>query len=227
MNIAGYQGTSLIDYPKKISAVVFMRGCNLSCPYCHNKELLNEDDPGIINPDELFQILKDREGKIDAVVFSGGEPSLYKSLIPFMKRIKEETKLSIKLDTNGLEPVFIEQALPHLDYIAVDIKTEPSQYFDVLGCGYIPIEIDARLLRTKMIIEGSGLESEFRTTMYPPVIKDFNRLVHFTKRYVAKNSKLYLQDCITGNPFTREEMENFFNNLKSEWPEKEVIWRRY
>ena len=121
----------LVDYPEKLSAIVFTQGCNFTCPYCHNPELNSFEDRNIhIKEQYIIDFLKTRIGKIDAVVISGGEPTCQNDLIDFIKRIKCLGFL-IKLDTNGSNPEIIEQFLTEklIDYIAMDIKTSPEKYF--------------------------------------------------------------------------------------------------
>ena len=101
MKAAYLQKTSFIDYPGRISAVVFTQGCNFRCPYCHNPELVvPERYCGTIRIEDIFSFLEKRRGKLDAVVITGGEPTLQADLVPFMQRIRSMGFL-VKLDTNG------------------------------------------------------------------------------------------------------------------------------
>jgi pyruvate formate lyase activating enzyme len=162
MRIAHLQKTSLIDYPRKLSAVVFTQGCNLRCPYCHNPELV---DPGLFsNPvdvDEVTAFLKRRKGKLDGIVITGGEPSIQKGLLGFMRQVKDLGFL-IKLDTNGtLTDVLENVAELHLaDYIAMDIKGPADKYPEIAGK---PVNLDA-ILKSILLIMDSGIDYEFRTT---------------------------------------------------------------
>src|SRR3989339_1004840 len=105
MIIAGLQKTTLIDYPGKIACTVFLAKCNFRCPFCQNKGLVeNYDDLKTIYEEELLDFLHRREKYLEGVVFSGGEPTLYKDLPDLLEKIKKETKLPIKLDTNGSNP---------------------------------------------------------------------------------------------------------------------------
>ena len=104
MKIGGLQKVSLRDYPGKISAIVFTRGCNFRCPYCHTPELV---DPGLyqecLSEEEFFSYLEIRKGKLEAVTITGGEPTIQNDLIPFIMRVKAMGRL-IKIDTNGSKP---------------------------------------------------------------------------------------------------------------------------
>lgn len=109
MKIAGIQKVSLIDYPNKISSVVFAQGCNMNCSFCHNKSLIKNDaNAKNISEDEFFNILRSRIGLIDAVVVSGGEPTLQKDLKAFIRKIKALGFL-VKLDTNGTNPKLLQE----------------------------------------------------------------------------------------------------------------------
>ncbi|MCD7879819.1 MAG: anaerobic ribonucleoside-triphosphate reductase activating protein, partial [Candidatus Gastranaerophilales bacterium] len=98
--IGGLQKTSMLDYPDKISAIVFTQGCNFRCGYCHNPSLLEMKNNSIISVDSIFEFLNKRKGKLDAVVITGGEPTLQKDLKAFIYNVKSMGFL-VKLDTNG------------------------------------------------------------------------------------------------------------------------------
>ncbi|HKI51976.1 MAG TPA: radical SAM protein, partial [Geothermobacteraceae bacterium] len=111
MPIKGYQGTSLLDFPGRIASLVFFSGCNLSCPFCHNPDLLFDvDQLPDIPPDDLLADLQTRRNFIDGVVVTGGEPTLDPELEPFLRQVKELGLLT-KLDTNGLAPLVLERLL--------------------------------------------------------------------------------------------------------------------
>lgn len=168
--IRSLQGTSLIEYPDRISSVLFTAGCNLACPYCHNPELVNVDlldrELGLSHNDVINQ-LKERSSFIDAVVLTGGEPLLYQSNIDLLKRIKEETPLAIKLDTNGTFPHRLERALQFVDYVALDLKAAPENYILATGGRARFTAVRESAL---MLINQYEVEFEFRSTMVPGVI---------------------------------------------------------
>ena len=128
MLIGGFQKCSMIDYPDKLSAIVFSQGCNFRCPYCHNPELVLPAKFNVsLKDDEIIGFLKTRIGKLDGVVLTGGEVCLQKDLIQFAEKIKDLGFL-IKLDTNGSKPDVVEKFLDKklVDYFAMDIKTSPK-----------------------------------------------------------------------------------------------------
>jgi pyruvate formate lyase activating enzyme len=162
MRIAHLQKTSLIEYPGKISAVVFTQSCNLRCPYCHNPELV---EPGLFSKpaeeNEIIAFLEKRKDKLDGLVITGGEPALQKGLLDFMQQVKDMGFL-IKLDTNGTLTDVLENAIErHLaDYIAMDIKGPAIKYHEIAGT---PVNMGAIFKSIRLIMD-SGIDYEFRTT---------------------------------------------------------------
>jgi pyruvate formate lyase activating enzyme len=170
LKIGGLQKFSLIDYPGKISTVIFTQGCNLRCPYCHNPELvLPEEFNNTINPDYVIDILKSRIGKIDCVTVTGGEPTIQENLLPFLNRIKN-LNLKIKLDTNGTFTERIREILINnlVDFIAMDIKAPCSVYNKLSG---VPVNTDSICESIDCIIN-SGVNYQFRTTLVPGLHTD-------------------------------------------------------
>ena len=182
--IGGVQKTSLLDFPDKISAIVFTQGCNFKCGYCHNPQLLKSEN-GIYDVDAFFDFLKKRQGKLDGVVVTGGEATLQKDLKTFIKKVKELGFL-VKLDTNGTNPKLLKELIEEklLDYIAMDIKAPLEKYPLVTNTN-----IDTSKIQESInIIMSSNVDYEFRTTVLPSQIsiEDFNsigKLIQNAKRY--------------------------------------------
>ncbi len=162
MRIGGLQKCSLIDYPGKISAIVFTIGCNFRCPYCHNPELVNETVETEYSESEIFDFLKTRIGKLDAVVITGGEPTLHDDLIHFMEKVKSLGFL-VKLDSNGTHPYVLKEAIERkcVDYIAMDIKAPLSKYHTITG---MPTNVEA-IRESIALLMNSPVAYEFRTTI--------------------------------------------------------------
>ncbi len=162
MQIAGLQKSSLVDYPSKIAAVVFTLGCNFRCPYCHNPNILTAVSTNkLFDEAAVFDFLKTRKGKIDAVVVSGGEPTLQKDLGDFFKKLKELGFLT-KLDTNGSSPKILEYLIKEelLNYVAMDIKAPIEKYKEIAR-----VNIDTNnILKSIGILKNSKIGYEFRTT---------------------------------------------------------------
>jgi pyruvate formate lyase activating enzyme len=163
MRIGGFLKSSLIEYPGMVSAVIFTQGCNFRCPYCHNPELVEKERFGRPLPEaEILAFLEKRRGLLDAVVISGGEPTLQEDLSSFMQRIRNLGYL-IKLDTNGTNPEIISELIRKglVDYIAMDIKAPLEQYSEASG---VSCDRD-RLKASLAILSTAGIEVEFRTTV--------------------------------------------------------------
>lgn len=187
--IRSIQGTSLIEYPGKITSVLFSAGCNYACPFCHNPELLNLDlldREYCLDHDQVICELREREGFIDAVVLTGGEPLLYEMNVQLLQRIKGETSLAIKLDTNGSFPEMLRKALPLVDFVAMDLKSSPDKYIFATGGrgGFTPVRESGILLME------SGVDYEFRSTMVPGVITD-DDVIELMKEFGPGKIKRY------------------------------------
>lgn len=187
MHFGGIQRSSLIDYPGKVSSVLFLAGCNFDCPYCHNPGLVkgSKDCPSFLEEDEVFEFLEERRGFLDGVVISGGEPTLQRDLSFLCEKIKE-MGFSIKLDTNGSRPDHVQRLINNglVDYIAMDIKTDPFCYDPLIEKDSNP----ADLLSSIRIIMESDLDYEFRTTCVKRLVND--RIIESIVRLI-KNAKRY------------------------------------
>jgi pyruvate formate lyase activating enzyme len=176
--------TSLNDYPQKISSVIFFPFCNLRCPWCHNGELLNSAEDGKSPADavslaEALAVIKKRKRLIDAVVLSGGEPTMYADLAGLIARIKD-MGLLVKLDTNGLNPKALRDifgsAETSPDFIAMDLKLRPSRYINLVKKsvfltseerGRQACSIEKKLYESSGVIAASQAASEFRSLVFP------------------------------------------------------------
>jgi len=164
--IAGLQKMTLLDYPGKVACTVFLQGCNFRCPFCHNSGLLSSAGDPEIPTEELLTFLKKRQGLLDGVCITGGEPTLHKELPELIRTIKE-LGFSVKLDTNGFRPAVLKELAGMLDYVAMDIKNCPVRYGETAGLPQIPLShIEESMV---FLIEGS-LDYEFRTT----VVQEFH-----------------------------------------------------
>ena len=170
MAIKGFQGTSLLDFPRRVASLIFYGGCNLRCPYCHNPALVEDPQqyPDIPEADVLA-LLKQRQGFIDGVVISGGEPTLVPDLGEFIAQIKQ-LDLLVKLDTNGLQPRVVEDLLAQnlLDFVAMDIKTAVPRYAELS-----PHHVDVDALQSCVVLlKQAEIEVEFRTTCVPGLVEE-------------------------------------------------------
>lgn len=169
MQIGGLAKNSLIDFPGKLSSVIFFSGCNFDCPYCHNPDLASgcSPSPGVINFNEVCRFLETRQNFLDGVVISGGEPTLQTDLIKVCTQIKN-LGYPIKLDTNGSRPGVLRHLIDEglVDYIAMDLKTDPYLY-----TAYIKPNCDPHpIFSSIQIIMNAGIDYEFRTTCVKPIV---------------------------------------------------------
>jgi pyruvate formate lyase activating enzyme len=171
MIFGGLQKNSLIDFPGKVGCVLFLSGCNFDCPYCYNPDLAKDrlSSPPFLDEVWVYDFLERRKGLLDGVVISGGEPTLKKDLPPLCEKIKR-MGYPIKLDTNGSRPQVIRQLVDEglIDYIAMDIKTDPFQYSPFIKKDCNPDDI----LTSIQIIMESYLDYEFRTTCAKPIVDE-------------------------------------------------------
>jgi pyruvate formate lyase activating enzyme len=168
MIFGGIQKNSLIDYPSKVSCVLFTQGCNFRCPYCHNPQLVaSRSSQSSVFEQDVFAFLSKRKNWLDGVVISGGEPTLQDDLFDFCGRIKD-MGFAVKLDTNGSRPHVVEKLIrsKRVDYIAMDMKTDPDRYVPVIAEA-----VDPALIRASaQAILISGLAHEFRTTCVKSIV---------------------------------------------------------
>lgn len=218
MYLAGYQPLTLIDYPGKLATTVFTLGCALRCPFCHNPELIEPskeqiDRMGGNRTEEFLTFLKRRQGKLDGVCITGGEPTLHKDLIDFIRKIKDLGFL-VKLDTNGLFPDIVEDIISTglVNFWAMDIKHTPEKYHLASGRSDLSIE---RFQKSVSLIMKSGADYEFRTTVVPGIHKedDFEEIGRWIKgaQYYSlqefRPGKIYdtsLADRVTGHSISLE-----------------------
>ena len=191
MAIVGIDKLSLLDYEDKVAVVLFSKACNFRCPFCHNGDsVLNAQDE--LNFDEILAYLKTRIGLIDAVVFSGGEPTLEQDLEVKIKAVKSLGFL-IKLDTNGSNPELLEKLLDDgvVDYVAMDIKNSPSLYAQTAGVNNVNL---SSIQKSIDIIINKAKDYEFRTTL----VKEFHQKMDYDAFYslIKGAKKLYLQKFV-------------------------------
>lgn len=192
MDIGGLQKNSYIDFPGKISCVVFLRGCNFHCPYCHNPELIRQTPacPSPISADQLYAFLKARRCFLEAVVISGGEPTLQADLPQLCAAIKS-LGYPIKLDTNGSHPQMLRRLIEKelVDFIAMDIKTAPHRYHPVFHSG----RLESAIVESIGIIMNRAPAYEFRTTCAEKVVSE--RIIDAIGRLIEGADRYVLQCC--------------------------------
>jgi pyruvate formate lyase activating enzyme len=169
MNIGGLLKNSMIDYPGKLSCGIFLAGCNFDCPYCHNPDLVSgcSRRTAEFDPESVYRFIENRKGFLDGIVISGGEPTLQADLFDLCRSIKE-MGYPVKLDTNGSRPRVLKRLIAEglVDYIAMDLKTDPVKYATYIQSS---CNVDA-ILSSIDIIMDSAVAYEFRTTCVKPIV---------------------------------------------------------
>ena len=181
---------TLIDYPGHIAATVFTVGCNFRCPFCHNPELVSsiEYQVSSILERDFFDFLESRQGKLEGVCITGGEPTIQPDIVEFIRKIKE-LRYKVKLDTNGARPDILRllYAKKLLDFVAMDIKSDLENYSRTTNS-----KVDLERIKLSVdLIRNSGVDYEFRTTAVPGLHKeeDFAKIgkwLEGAKKYVLQ-----------------------------------------
>lgn len=191
MKIGGLIKFSMIDFPGKVAAILFTRGCNLRCAYCHNPELLeyNASQPDAITEEELEDFLQKRKSRLDGIVITGGEPTLQPDLADFCAKLKK-LGYQVKLDTNGTNPQVVEDLLKQklVDFIAMDIKAPFSKYEAVCQK---PVDTE-KVKQTMAIIAKYNIPHQYRTTYYKEVLTDED----IAQIQNLVNNTLVVQECL-------------------------------
>ena len=193
--IAGLQKMTLLDYPGKVACTVFLQGCNFRCPFCHNSGLLGAPEQPPIPREELLGFLKKRQGLLDGVCVTGGEPTLHKELPELLRQIKY-LGFAVKLDTNGYRPDVLKALVKDglVDYVAMDIKNCPARYAETAGV----TDPDISKIEESMIFLMEGdLDFEFRTTVVQQLhgVKELEAIVKWFQKLSPfhKVKKYFLQ----------------------------------
>lgn len=210
MKIGAIIPQSLIDYPGKVSAVFFTIGCNFKCPHCYNIDLVLKKLKPL--PDKkIEEFLEERKNFINAVILSGGEPTLQEDIIDFAQKIKKHN-LYLGIETNGHKPEILSRMIDGnlLDFIAMDIKADLNDYEKATG---VKVNKNA-ILRSINLLKNSSIPHEFRVTVVPNLIKKEN-IENIGK--LAKGSKIVLQQFIND----KEMINKDFKKLKP-YPSKKI-----
>ena len=218
--IKGLQKVSLIEYPGKISAIVFLGKCNFKCHFCYNIDLVkNYKKLPDIPEKKVLDFLSTRKGLLDGVAITGGEPTLYKDLPKFMKKIRDLDFL-VMLETNGSDPKMLKDLIDKqlLNYIAMDIKAPLERYDEVTG-----VKTDKKKIQESIdIIRNSGVDYEFRTTVIPKYFKKKDALS--IGKWLKGSKCYYLQQFVKEKtlnkslekiePYPPEKLKEFAEIMK-------------
>lgn len=216
MVFGGIEKFTLIDYPGKVACILYTIGCNFRCPYCHNPELVEETTDIKISEAEVFDFLDTRNGMLDGVVITGGEPTIHPELTSVMEKIKSKGFL-VKLDSNGTNPALLEESIKRnlVDYIAMDIKAPFSKYAETVNRSVNLANIEKSI----KLIMASGVEYEFRTTVIksllsPSDIEEIGKEIKGAKHYFLQK---FVSNKILNPQFKKKTTysNDEFQNIKS------------
>ena len=242
MIFGGIQKLTLLDYPEKTACTLFTIGCNFRCPFCHNTMFLDPDVcrgdslPVSHDESEILSFLKTRQGLLDGICISGGEPLMQSGLASFIDKVKELGFL-VKLDTNGSYPQKLATLISsgNIDYVAMDIKNCPDKYTKAIGVANYDI---ACITESMEILRSSPIDYEFRTTVVRELhTKDdlisiarliaetasMSKSTHGQERYFLQGfveSDGVLQKGLSG--YTAEEMHQILNEVQKVLPTAEL-----
>ncbi len=224
MTINGLLKLTLLDFPGRCACTVFFAGCNFRCPFCHNATLVRGEGEDITE-EEFFRFLAKREGVLDGVAITGGEPLLQKDIVSFIKRIKE-MGFDVKLDTNGAFPKKLRELVESglIDYVAMDIKSSPEGYERAAGC---PVNMD-NVRESIEYLLSDAVDYEFRTTVAKGAVlfedmEGIGELIKGAKRYFLQafvDSGDILGEGV--GPYSETEMKEMLETVKKYVPSAEL-----
>ncbi len=219
MKIQGLQKLTLLDYPEKVACTVFFAGCNFRCPFCHNASLVvNIPKEADTTEEAFFAFLKKRQGILDGVCITGGEPLMQPEIEGFIRKIKA-LGYAVKLDTNGSYPEKLKYLVHEglIDYVAMDIKNAISAYEETAGIDGSYLEA---VQESVAFLKEGTVAYEFRTT----VTKNFHTAERFEEigKWIQGADRYFLQafvdsgDLISPNIIgcDAKEMNEFLSIVK-------------
>ena len=222
MKIEALQKLTLLDYPQKMACTIFTHGCNFRCPFCHNAGLVTESAQAEITEEEVLKFLKSRQGILEGVCITGGEPLMQEGIEEFIKAVKDMGYL-VKLDTNGSFPEKLKALCKKglIDYVAMDIKNSKQKYAATAGKKLFDLSSVAESVD---FLKKGNIPYEFRTT----VTKDFHNTddlldiakwlsgcdAYYLQQFV--NSGNLIDNSTTGH--TDDELKLMYKEVKKHLP---------
>lgn len=231
MQLGGLQKLTLLDYPGQMACIIFTAGCNLRCPFCHNASLVVRPADNPPTEEEFFAYLEKRQGLLDGVVVSGGEPLLQPDCLNFLGNIKNLGYL-IKLDTNGTFPTALGKVLQAglVDYVAMDIKNSPAKYSQSCGLSENPALAPAELVNESLkLLRASKVPFELRTTL----VKGLHDEQSITEmaHWISGPEPYYLQSYVDSgdviapknlSAFSKEKLEQIAQLIRQYCPKTQL-----
>ncbi len=227
MQINGFEGVSLVDYPGKVCSIIYTSPCNFKCAFCHNPLLVTVNND-VLDTDAILVDLAERSGFIEGVTITGGEPTLQLDLPQFAAALKS-LNLFVKLDTNGYRPQALKELMDKklIDYIAMDIKAAPEKYSEACG---VKVDLE-KIKESAAMIMGSGIDYEFRTTVVPGYVdmEDAHKIgsmVNGAKRFTVQqydNTKTYDPGMKNTAPYPEKIIAEFAEKMKAYAEEVKIL----
>lgn len=210
MKIQGLQKLTLLDYPEKVACTIFTAGCNFRCPFCHNASLVTHvDSCNDIPEEEVLAFLKKRQGILDGVCVTGGEPLLQPDLPEFLGKVKA-LGYSVKLDTNGSNVTRLRQLVEQglIDYAAMDIKNAPNKYGETIGIDGYNLE---NILQSVDYLKSGVVPYEFRTT----VVREFHKREDFAAigRWLRGADRYFLQGFVDSGDLIQDGLRAYTKDI--------------
>ena len=228
MQLSGLQKLTLLDFPGKMACTAFTAGCNFRCPFCHNASLVTGDLAALpkMSESEFFSFLEKRQGVLEGVCITGGEPTLQKDILSFIEKIKA-LGFAVKLDTNGARPDVLKEILDSgsVSYVAMDIKNSQKEYAKTVGIENFDI---TPVLKSVELLKGGKTPFEFRTTVVsglhtPESIREIGEWIgevdnYFLQSFVDSGDLI----CEGFVGFDQKTMQNLLNVIKPLVPSTKI-----
>ncbi len=213
MVIQGLQKLTLLDYPGQVACTIFTAGCNFRCPFCHNASLVIETYKNpVISEKEIFLFLKKRQGILDGVCVTGGEPLIQPGIFEFLSMIKE-MGFKVKLDTNGSFPDKLKELVEAglVDYVAMDIKNSPESYGKTIGIENYDMK---NIKRSVEYLMSDVVSYEFRTT----VVRQFHQRSDFESiaKWIAGAKNYYLQQFVDSGDLIQPGLSGYNKEIMAQ-----------
>lgn len=221
IEIGGIQKSTLIDYPGRLAAIVFLVGCNFRCPFCYSSELVLPEkikEHPKTSLDTFLDFLEERKELLDGIVICGGEPTIHNDLPSFLKKIKK-FGYSLKLDTNGSNPKMLKSLIEEglIDYVAMDVKSSKENYQKAAG-----VKVNIKNIEESVdILKEGKIDFEFRTTVVPGItdkedVLKIAKWISPAKKYYLqnfKNEKILNKKMGGVKPYSYEQMKEIKNKI--------------
>ena len=225
VKLAGIQKLTLLDYPGQVACTLFTAGCNMKCPFCHNRDLVFiPENFEFINPEEIIEFLKKRHGVLDAVCITGGEPTVQAGLKDFIREIRN-IGYKVKLDTNGMFPDKLKEIVESgmIDYVAMDVKNCPDKYPMTVGLAENSFPL-AQIEKSIEYLLSDVIDYEFRTT----VVKELHTIDDLKKiaGWIKGAKHYYLQQFVDSGrciepgytAYDKDEMKQLCTEIREVLP---------